>query len=235
MGICLIINDFIRALGQLGDPRFRSVLVKGVGLSLGLLALIYAIFLTVIGWFVPDQITLPIIGTITWVDSLISWGSAVLMIILSVFLMVPVASAFTGIFLDDVTQAVEDRHYPGHPSARRIPLGENIRDSLRFLGVMIAANLLALLLYLVFSPLAPLIFWALNGFLLGREYFQMVAMRRLDTKDARELRKRHSVAIWIAGTLMAVPLTLPLINLLVPVLGVATFTHLYHRLQPGRP
>ena len=35
---------------------------------------------------------------------------------------------------------------------------------------------------------------------------------------------------WLAGTLMAAPLSIPLVNLLVPVLGVATFTHLFHRL-----
>jgi len=29
---------------------------------------------------------------------------------------------------------------------------------------------------------------------------------------------------------MAVPLTFPLINLIIPILGAATFTHLFHRL-----
>jgi len=30
---------------------------------------------------------------------------------------------------------------------------------------------------------------------------------------------------------MVVPLTIPLVNLLVPVLGAATFTHLFHALS----
>mgnify|MGYP007061007021 CR=1 FL=1 len=73
--------------------------------------------------------------------------------------------------------------------------------------------------------------YVLNGFLLGREYFMLVAMRRLGRPGAVQLRRRHPVAIWVAGTLMAAPLSVPVVNLLVPVLGAATFTHLFHRLN----
>ena len=227
----MIFVDFARAIGQLGDPKFRIVLAKGVGLSIALLAVIYAVFLSVIGWFVPDQITLPWIGAITWVDDLLSWGSAFLMVLLSVFLMVPVASAFTGFFLDEITDAVEDRHFPQLPQAWRLPMQEVIRDSAGFLGVMIVVNLLALVLYLLIPVFSPLIFWGINGYLLAREYFQMIAARHLGREAAKILRKRHPIRIWFAGVLMAVPLSVPLLNLLVPVLGVATFTHLFHRLR----
>lgn len=230
----MIIADFLKALGQLGDPRFRSVLFKGLGLTFGLLFLIYAVFIWVIGIFVPDTLTLPVIGTVNWVDNVVSIGSIFLMIGLSVFLMVPVASAFTGIFLDEVSEAVEDRHYPGLPTVPPLPMGEIIKDSLAFLGVIIGANVIALVIYIATNLAAPLVFWALNGFLLGREYFQMVAMRRLGRAGAKAARKRHMPLIWLAGALMAVPLTIPLVNLLVPVLGAATFTHLFMRLEGQR-
>lgn len=85
-----------------------------------------------------------------------------------------------------------------------------------------------------FAPLAPFIFWGLNGFLLGREYFTVAAMRRVGRRGAQEMRKRHFVTIWVAGALMAVPLTIPLVNLLVPILGAVVFTHLYHALAASR-
>ncbi len=191
--------------------------------------------LVAVGWFVPDQVTLPWVGTVAWVDDLLGWGAAFLMIPLSVFLMAPVASAFTGLFLDEVADAVEDRHYSGLPGAARVSIADSIRDTLGFLGIMIGANAAALILYAVFPVFSPVIFWALNGFLLGREYFQLVAMRRLGRAGARALRKRHRSAIWIAGILMAMPLSVPVLNLLVPVMGVATFTHLFHRLRMVRP
>ncbi|QFS81304.1 CysZ-like protein [Roseivivax sp. THAF40] len=230
----MIARSITRALSQMGDPRFRSVLLKGVGLAVALLAVFYAAFVTLVGWVTPEVVTIPFIGEVRWIDDLLSWGSILLMFVLSVFLMVPVASAMTGIFLEDVAAAVEDRYYPDQAPPGRIPFNETVRDTLSFLGLLIVANLCALVLYLLFAPLAPFIFWGLNGFLLGREYFTVAAMRRVGRRGAQEMRKRHFVTIWVAGALMAVPLTIPLVNLLVPILGAAVFTHLYHALAASR-
>lgn len=226
----MIFTDFGKALGQLGDPRFLRVVAMGLGLSLLLLIAVYAGVVTLIGWFVPDSVTLPWIGAVSGVDALLSVGSIFVMIGVSVFLMVPVAALFSGLFLESVADAVEDRHYPGLPAPYRVPLGQNIAESLRFLGVIVLANLAALVLYLIFAPFAPLIFWGLNGFLLSREYFQMAAIRRMDRADMRKMRRRNALTLWLAGGLMALPLSIPLVNLLVPIMGAAVFTHLLHRL-----
>ena len=227
----MIFQDFARALGQIGDPRFRGVLFKGIGLTLLLLFVVYAVVGWLAGWLAPDVLTLPVIGEVTWVDDLISGASILLMIVLSVFLMVPVASAFTSIFLDEVADAVEERHYPHLPSAESVSFADGLRDTLNFLGILIAANIAAIILYLIFVPFAPVIFWALNGFLLGREYFQLVAMRRIGRERAKQAFRENLGQIWLAGGLMAVPLSIPLANLIIPVLGAATFTHLYHRVS----
>ena len=214
----------------MGDARFRSVLLQGIGLTLLLLVGASVLVFQLVQWVFPDVITLPWVGQITFAEDLLSWGSVLVMMVLSIFLMVPVASAFTGIFLDDVMDAVEAKHYPGLPVAPRTGIVEGIREAGGFLAVLIVANVAALAAYLIFAPFAPLIFYALNGFLLGREYFRMVALRRLGRAGARAEFRRHLPTVWIAGALMAVPLTIPVVNLLVPVLGAATFTHLFHRL-----
>ncbi len=227
----MIFTAFFQALGQIGDRRFRRVLLIGIGLSLALLIGIYALFLGAIQILTPDTVTIPFIGEVGGLDTLLSWGSLILMIGLSVFLMMPVASAFTGLFLEDIAAAVEQRHYPTLPPATPVKLGDALIDSLNFMGLLIVANLLALIVYIFSGPFAPLVFWSVNGFLLGREYFQLVAMRRLGRQGAKALRAKHGPTIWFAGALMAVPLSVPLVNLMIPVLGVATFTHLFHRLQ----
>ena len=227
----MILGSFFAALGQLGDPRFRGVLLKGLGLTIAVFIAIYMAFVTGIGWIVGDSLTLPWLGEVTWVDDAISWGAIPLMLLLSVVLMVPVASAITSLFLDDVADAVEARHYPGLPPAHPVSFADGLRDSLSFLGVLIAANLVALVLYIFLAPFAPFIFWGLNGFLLGREYFTLAAMRRVGREQAAVLRRRHMITIWIAGVLMALPLTVPLVNLLIPILGAATTSHLFHKLQ----
>ena len=228
-------QDVARALSQLSDPAFRRVLLRGVGLTVALLAAITWVTVWLVGWFMPETVTLPLIGEITWASKAISFAALGLMLVLSVFLMTPVASAFTSIFLDEVADAVEARHYPALGPAPHLSFAEGLRDSIGFLGVMIAANavalIFALLLFFILAPFIPFIFLALNGYLLGREYFQLVALRRLGRDGAKAARKRHAMAIWGLGIVMALPLTIPVVNLLVPVLGAASFTHLYHRLE----
>ncbi|QXT40932.1 EI24 domain-containing protein [Gymnodinialimonas ceratoperidinii] len=230
----MIINAFLKALGQLTDSRFLGVLGLGVGLTIGLLIAFYAAFVLFIGWMLPESFALPWIGEITWVDNALAVAGIPLMLLLSIFLMVPVASAFMGIFIDRVAGAVEDRHYPGLPPARGLSIGEALVDVAKFLAVLVGVNLVALILYLLFAPLAPLLFWVVNGVLLGREYGQMVALRHESAAGAAAFRKRHRPTLFAAGVLMTVPLTIPVVNLLVPILGAATFTHLYHMLNGTR-
>ncbi len=235
MAVSLIFRAFLQAIGQLSDPRFRRVFLLGIALALALLIGFTAAFVWFTDWATPDQLWLPILGEVNWVNDLLSWGAVFLLTFLSVFLMIPVASAITSMFLDEVAHAVEDKHYPHLPRPQSVPFGEALRDTVNFLGVLVGVNLLAILLYLIFAPAAPLIFWGVNGFLLGREYFTMVAIRWVGRVEAKRLRRRHIGTVWLAGALMAVPLSVPLLNLVIPILGAATFTHLYHGLTTPRP
>ena len=122
MGRGVIFRAFLLALGQIGDRRFLRVLATGVALSVALLAGVYAGFVALVDWATPETLTLPWVGEVAWVEDLLGWGSLLLMIGLSVFLMVPVAAMFSGLFLDEVAQAVEDRHYPALPPVPRLPL-----------------------------------------------------------------------------------------------------------------
>ena len=150
---------------------------------------------------------------------------------LSVVLMVPATAAAAGFFLDDVADAVEARHYPAPPAGESPGLGRQALDLLRFFGLVVAANAAALVVYLALPPLAPVVFWLVNGYLLGREYFELVALRRLRPTDARRLRRRHAGRIWLVGVAIAAPLSVPIVNLFIPILGVAIFTHQFHRLN----
>ena len=227
----MILLDFLKSLQQLPERRFQGVLWSGIGLTILVLFALTTIFGWLAGWLVPDSFALPVIGEITWLDDAATFASVGVMLVASVFLMVPVASAVTGLFLDSVAQAVEDRHYPHLPDVEPLSIEDNMLDSIRFMGLMIVANAIALVIYIFSGPLAPLVFWSVNGFLLGREYFQLVAMRRLGREGAKELRRQHPLRIWFAGLLMTIPLSIPIVNLLVPVLGAATFTHQFHRLN----
>jgi CysZ protein len=226
----MIWSAFGKALGQLGDPRFLRVLGLGILLTIGLLVGVSVGFFWLLGQFGPETITLPWVGPIGGIDTLIGIGGAIVILIASVFVMVPVASAFSSIFLDSVADAVEARHYPGLPPADALPLADTLISSFNFFFLLVFLNICGLLVFIWTGPLAPFLFWAMNGYLLGREYFTLAAERRIGRVAATTLRRQHGGTIWLAGVLMAAPLSIPVLNLMIPVLGAATFTHLFHML-----
>jgi uncharacterized protein involved in cysteine biosynthesis len=224
----LIFSSFFRALGQMGSGAFLKVIFLGAALALALLAALTWALGQMIFALAPNDIDLPFFGTVDGFAAILSWGGVVMMMGLSVFLMIPVASLFSGLFLDEVADAVEARHYPALPAAQDMGLYEGIKSGINFLGLIIAVNAAALIFYVLSDPFAPLTFWAVNGYLLGREYFALVSQRRIDAGAAKTMRRANGWTIWLAGICMAIPLSIPVLNLIIPVLGVATYTHLFH-------
>jgi len=104
--------------------------------------------------------------------------------------------------------------------------------TLGYLGVLIVLNLF-LLVFLLLPPLFPFVFYSVNGYLLGREYFELLALRRVGPEEARRLRKAHRGKLFLTGAVMALLLTLPVVNLLAPVVITATMVHLFERWRRG--
>ena len=225
-----LLGDFEKALGQLTDPKFQKVLWRSIFIAVILLIFPFLAITGFIDWVLPETLTLPWVGELALHNGLLSVANIVVFLVLS-FLMFPVASLIIGIFLEEISDAVEAKHYPTLPPVKRLGFIPVMIDAMQFVGIMILANIVALIAYVMFAAFAPLIFWTLNGYLMGREYFQLVAARRIGMKAAQKLRKQYSGQIWLAGFLIAIPLSVPVINIIVPILGVAVFTHQFHRLN----
>lgn len=230
-----LINDLFRAIGQIPDTRFLWVFLKSVGLTILLLLGLTVMF----GWlasFVPTDFgEWPLVGEVRIPVEAVQGLAVGAVLVASSFLMIPVAAIFVGFFLDEIAAAVEAKHYPHLPTPRSAGIMENLTGALKFFGVIVLVNLLALIPYIIFlifiPPLGIALPFAVNGYLLGREYFELVAVRHLPLAQANKLRAENFWRTWLAGVLMAVPLTIPIMNLIVPVLGVATITHQFHRLR----
>lgn len=225
-----MISDFLRATGQLFEKRFRRVLLRSVGITLLLLGIFVWGGSTLLTWALPFEFNIPIFGTFAIGADLSPWVARAIFFILSIIAMFPVTSVVIGLFLEEIADAVEDRHYPNLPPARVLPLSEIMGEALRFMLLVIVVNTLAIVIYLASTLFAPIIFWMINGLLLSREYFHLVAIRRLDPQQAIALRKSNRLGNWVAGVILAIPLSIPIVNLIVPILGVAVFTHRFHRL-----
>ena len=102
---------------------------------------------------------------------------------------------------------------------------------LRFTGLLLLLNLLVLPLYLLLPGLNFPISWTLNGYLAGREYFDLVAMRRLGKEDRDALRRAHGGRIFRSGFAIALLMTVPVLNLVMPVVAAAYMTHVFHGIR----
>ena len=227
----MILSDFLKSIAQFDDPKFRRVLWRGLGLTIVLLIAACLLVNFGINQLLSSAWAANLIGDQSWLGALINIGGVLFTIALSIWLMVPVTSAIIALFLDEVAQAVEARHYPHLPKQTATKLQEQILVGIRFLGILLLTNIGALILSMIVPLLAPFVFWATNGYLMGREYFQMAAMRRMPRAQAQELFQRHQGSIWTAGILMAIPMSIPLVGLFIPILGAATFTHQFERLR----
>jgi CysZ protein len=204
-----------KTLGQLNDPPIRRVIGKTLGLAiLGYVVFVVLVYV-LIGW---------ISGLSGWLEGLAQFGGVLAAMFIAWFIFPAAAAAIAGIFADEVIDAVEAKHYPGLPPARPVPMLAAVVDGLKLAAIALVVNVVALPL-LVIPPVYVLFTWVVNGWLLGREYFEMVAFRRLDRATAHELRRRHNRTFTIAGIMIAVCLTIPFVNLVAPVLGAAFMVH----------
>jgi uncharacterized protein involved in cysteine biosynthesis len=137
-----------------------------------------------------------------------------------------VATAILSLFLDGVLARLEAQHYPGLPPARGMPLSMVLASGGRLLGLTIGLNLLALPIYLLVPAINPLLFYGVNGYLLGREYFDLVALRRLDGVAATALWRERRGRWLLAGVAIAALLSLPLVNLAAPLVAASFMLHL---------
>ena len=223
-----MIRSFALAIRQLPDPAFRRVLLRSLTLATAVL-----VGLATAVWFFLAGTDLFAFRPVEWIVDVLG-GIAVVAV---TWLLFPaVASFFAGLFLDEIVAAVEERHYPDNPPARPVPLSTATAVSLRFAGAAAMLNLLALPFYVAafwFPPLAVAIFYCLNGYLLSREYYELVALGRLDAGEVETLRKADRRRLFLAGVVIAFLFTVPVVNLFAPVIGIAAMAHMFRLPRTG--
>ncbi|KAA5605490.1 hypothetical protein F1188_11385 [Roseospira marina] len=221
-----MIRALIKAIEQLGDPRVRQPLWISLGLTLACyIALVLGL------WFGLGSIT---VVDSPWLDTVIDVVGGGAAVVVALIFFPAVVTVFVSLFLERIADAVERRHYPNLPPAREVPLLEGLGGALSFAAVSVLLNIVALPFYIFLSVLSPVIYVVLNGYLLGREYHELVAARRLDRHSLTAERRTHRTQIFVAGAVIAGLMLVPFLNLLVPVLATAFMVHVVQTLR-GRP
>lgn len=228
-----------RAFSQSFDPAFRRVFNRSL-----LFSAVTFVVVWLASWFALDWAGAELVawtrswvgegfwvGALEWLVDIAAIGAIA---VASFFLFPAVMASIMALLLDDIAQAVERRYYPDLPPGRSQPVGEVILGNLGFIAVTLILNLLVLPLYLVLIWIPPLnlvLFYLLNGYLLGREYFEMVAVRRLDLAATKRLRRDFRGRVILAGAVITFLLTIPLVNLVTPIIATAFMLHTFEELR----
>jgi uncharacterized protein involved in cysteine biosynthesis len=213
-----VITALARAFGQLSDPPFRRVIFETFLWSV---ALSIALFLAAAWGVTKIQAT-----GIGWLDGTIEILGGGAAFIIAILLFPGLASIVVGLFLESIASAVEARHYPDLPEPRNQPLREAIWSAIKLALITVFLNLLVLPIYLV-PVLNIFVFYGLNGYLLGWEYFELAALRRMDESDARQMRRRHRTRVFVAGVVITFLLSIPFVNWFMPVIAAAFAVHVF--------
>ncbi len=229
-----MIRAFELAARQLGDPKLRTIIWWSL-----LVSLVLQIGIAWLGWWLLQSFAT---FEMKWINEIIVWASGAGVIVLALMLFPASFGIVISIFLEQIADIVEAEHYPHLGKARGIPIWTGIWTGVVFLLAVLAINLVMLPFYvlaLFIAGLGAVLFYAVNGWLAGRVYYEQVALRRLSPAEVKAWRGANTGVLWLTGIVIVFLGTIPILNLIVPVLGVAAMVHVAQTLKPpippGRP
>jgi uncharacterized protein involved in cysteine biosynthesis len=222
-----MIRAFELAFRQLGDPKLRGLIWWSL-----LVSLVLQVGIAVLAWWLLKSFAH---FDTRWINDAVSWATGAGMVVLA-FLLFPASFGIViSIFMEQIADIVEAEHYPQLGKARGIPIWTGIWTGVVFLVAVIVLNLVMLPFYILalfVAGLGAVLFYAINGWLTGRVYFEQVALRRLDPAGVKAWRSANAGVLWLTGIVIVFLGTIPVVNLVVPVLGVAAMVHVAQGLKP---
>ncbi|MDP4025018.1 sulfate transporter family protein [Methylobacterium sp. NEAU 140] len=223
----MLIESAAAALRQTFSPQLRAILWKSLGLTLGLLLLVWLGLTRLIQAF---QASHHISAQYPILDTLAYYLAGFGLFVALAYLMPAVSILVAGFFLDDAAEIVERTDFPGDPPGRALPFGTAMLYAVRFAGLTLLVNLAALVVFFV-PVVGVAAFFGANAYLLSREYFEMAAARFRPLPEAAAMRGAFPLRTLGAGGLLAGLMIVPVVNLVTPLFGIALMVHLHKRLS----
>jgi len=224
-----MLRAFELAVLQLSDPRLRGVIWQSLALSL----LLQLALIGLAWWALQSFATFQW----SWVNELVRWLGTAAVVVLAVLLFPASFGIVVSVFMERIADIVEAAHYPNLGPAHGISIWTGIWTGVVFLLAVVVLNLVMLPLYILalfVAGLGAVLFYGINGWLTGRMYYEQVALRRLSPAEVKAWRKANSGMLWMTGIVIAFLGTVPILNLIVPVLGTAAMVHVAQSLRPPR-
>jgi CysZ protein len=235
-----MISDALCAVTDMLSPPLRALLWKSIALALVLIVAVAVALDRAIVWLVgagSDSAEIALGPHAHWPAQIIAWllsiAAGLGIVVGSVMLMPAVTAFIAGFFADQIADNVEREHYPHDPPGKALPLGRAVIEGGK-------TALFAVIVYLFAAPLlliggtGAVLFFLATAWLLGREYFELAAMRFHPPRDAKSLRKHYAGTVYVGGLVIAAFVSIPIVNLATPLFAMAFMVHVHKRIAgPG--
>ena len=225
-----------QALSQMFSPPFRAVLLKSIGLALVLVVVMAILLQRLFTWLagLGEGVAENTLGPaahypLAVLAGVLTVAASFSIIAGSLLLMPAVTALVASFFVDDIALEVERSCYSDEPVGRALPLVRAAIEGVRTALLAILIYLASLVLLALFG-FGALIFFLGTAYILGREYFELAAMRYHPVADAKALRRRHGGTVFAAGLFIAAFVSIPIVNLATPLFGMAFMVHIHKRL-----
>ncbi|WP_375611367.1 MULTISPECIES: sulfate transporter family protein [unclassified Bartonella] len=229
----MIFTAAYRALQRLLTSQYRIMILKALGVTFFILTILWlCVHQLFVSYFWP-WIAQFLPGLPSWAGWI---GFSMLIIfnlglaLLLAFLIAPITAMIGGFFIDSAAEIIEKEDYPNEPIGQALPFQRSLIISFKFVILSLLGNGIAFILF--FIPGINLIaFYLINGYLLGHEYFLFAAYRFRTEQNARAFLHTHYTTVFGAGLLIALFVSIPIINLATPLFAAAFMTHLHKMLS----
>jgi CysZ protein len=234
-----MLEAVVKALGQMFTQPFRTVLLKSAGLAITLLVVLVIVLFRLLEWlsssgmaWLEATIGQAAHGPLVVVGWIVAFALGVGLFAGAVLLMPAVTALVASFFADEIAELVERTHYPADPPGVALPLWRAAMEGVKIALLAVAVYLCALP-FLLFAGAGAVLFFIATAWLLGREYFELTAMRFHPVADAKALRRMHRATVFTAGLFIAGFVSIPIVNLATPLFGTALMVHMHKRLTGG--
>ncbi|MBR0692534.1 sulfate transporter family protein [Bradyrhizobium lablabi] len=236
-----MLDAAVKALSQILSPPMRSILWRSIGLALVLITALAVGLQRLLSWFADygEVWAEGILGpsfhsTLNILSWIVSIAAGLGVVLGGIFLMPAITSLVASLFVDDVADHVEREHYPAEPPGVALPFRLAIAEGVKTALLTILVYLIALPFVLV-AGAGFIVFFIATAWLLGREYFELAAMRFRSPDEAKAMRRDNAATVFTAGLFIAAFVSIPIVNLATPLFGMAFMVHMHKRLSGSRP
>ena len=212
---------FLKSFSQVWQKQTRNTLY---------LCIFLTTILLVILWSFSTYLLLEIkFLKVAWLEAVFDTLGIFTIIIITWLSLPIILSSIVSLFLNKIALDVERTHYPRLPAPIEAPLIQIIWSTIKFISILIILNLFILVISFLLPILFPFVFLIINGYLIGREYFELIACRRIPIKEVSKLRKRQSTKLLVTGVILTLFMSIPFINLIVPIVATSAMVHMFEK------